>query len=98
VATQVIKKGGKKEVFQPEKLKRAIRGAAKDARLPAKKIKTVVSKVCRPLLKFVSKKKTVKAAVLRKKVLDQLDKIEPIAAKAWRRYEQRRQARKRKRR
>jgi len=95
MATQVIKKGGKKEAFRAEKLKRAIRSAAKDARLPAKKIKTVVSKVCRPVLKFVAKRKTVKTAVLREKVLSQLDKIEPTVAKAWRKYDQKRRAKRR---
>ncbi len=95
MATQVIKKGGEKEAFRTEKLKRAIRKAAKDAHLPAKRIKTVVSKVCRPVLKFVAKRKTVRAAVLRKKVLSQLDKIEPTVAKAWRKYEQSRRARRR---
>lgn len=92
---QVIKRGGKKEAFRPEKLKRSIRDAGKDAHLSAARIKRVVGKVSHAVLKSVAKRKTVTAVILKKKVLSQLDKIEPAAAKAWRKFDRQRRARRR---
>lgn len=89
----VIKRGGKKVPFRPAKLKRSIKIAAKDAHLPATRVKRIVGKVSRAVMKSVAKRKTVATFVLRKKVLSQLDKFEPLAAKAWRKYEKRRRAR-----
>lgn len=95
MAKQVIGRGGKKEPFRAEKIKRSIRSAAKDAHLPAKCVKMVVNKASRPVLAFAAKRKTIATATLRKKVLSQLDKIDPAVAKAWRKYERRRRARRR---
>lgn len=95
MAKEVIKKGGKREPFRAEKLKRSIRIACKDAHLPAARVKKAVLKISRPVLHFAAKRKAVKTAVLRKKVLAGLRKVEPTAAKAWLRYEKRRRARRR---
>ena len=92
MAKEVIKKGGKREPFKAEKIKAAIKAACKDGRVPAKRVKTVVNKVSRSVLKFCSKRKAVATATLKKKVLSQLAKVEPAAARAWRRYEKRRRA------
>lgn len=97
MAKWVIKRGGKKEPFSAAKFERAVKAAAKEAHLPAKRVKTVVGKVSRVVLKFAAKRKTVATATLRKKALAALDKIEPKAAKAWRRHDTRRRARRRKR-
>lgn len=93
----VIKRGGKKVPFSKGKFQKSVRDACKDAHLPAKRIKTVVGKVSRAVLKSVAKRTSVAAAVLRKKALSQLDKVEPAAAKAWRAYDRRRRARRKKR-
>jgi transcriptional regulator NrdR family protein len=89
MAKQVIKKGGKRETFRAAKLVGSIRGACKDARLSAIRTKQVVKKVSGPVLRFAAKRKTVRAAILRKKVLAGLRKAEPAVAKAWLRYEKR---------
>jgi len=93
MAKEVIKKGGKREKFKPEKLKRSIRRACKDAKISAVKAKKIVSKVAAPVLRFARKRKAIKNAVLRTKVLAGLRKAEPAAAKAWLKYEKRRRAR-----
>lgn len=93
MAKEVIKRGGKKEPFKPEKLKKSIRKACVDARVPRAKIKRIVSKVSAPVLKFARKRKTIGYAVLRKKVLTGLKKVEPKAVKSWMKYEKRRRAR-----
>lgn len=97
MAKWVIKRGGKKAPFSAAKFKSSIRKACKDARVPGKRIKTVVNKVARPVLKFAAKRATVKTVVLRKKALAGLAKFEPKAAKAWRKYAARRRARRRRR-
>ena len=91
----VVKRGGKREVFRAEKLKRSIRGACKDVHIAGTRAKRVVAKVAGPVLRFVSKRKTVRASDLRKKVLAGLRKAEPKAAKAWLAHEKRRRARRR---
>jgi transcriptional regulator NrdR family protein len=95
MAKQVIKKGGKCEAFRATKITGSIRGACKDVHLTAVRTKQVVAKVSRPVLRFAAKRKTVRAADLRKKVLAGLRNAEPSAAKAWLRYEKRRRARRR---
>jgi transcriptional regulator NrdR family protein len=95
MAKEVIKKGGKREPFQVKKLKGSIHAACKDADVSAIRTKMVVTKVSGPVLRFAAKRKVIKTAVLRKKVLDGLRKIEPAAAKAWLRHERRRRARRR---
>jgi transcriptional repressor NrdR len=92
----VIKRKGKKEAFRPAKLKRSIAKAARDAHIPAARAKRIAGKVSRLVLKSVGKRKAVATSVLRKKILSKLDKVEPKAAKAWRKYDKRRRARKRK--
>lgn len=95
MAKQIIKRGGKKEAFRAEKIRKSVRGACKDAHIPPVRAKKIVAKVAGPVLRFAAKRKTVKAAVLRKKVLAGLRKAEPRAAKAWLRYERRRETRRR---
>ena len=95
MAKHVIKRGEKKEIFRAEKLKRSIRGAAKDAHLSPARTKMVVGKVSRPILKFAATQKAVRSAVLKKKILWHLARVEPAAAKAWRKYDRRRSARRR---
>lgn len=89
MAKQVVKRGGKREPFRAEKLKKSVRAACKEAHVPAARAKKAMAKVAGPVLRFAAKRKTVRAAVLRKKVLAGLRKLEPAAAKAWLRYEKR---------
>ncbi len=94
MAKWVIKRGGKKAPFRAAKITSAIRGACKDAHLPAKRTKTVVNKVSRAVLKFAAARKVVvRTSDLRKVSLRNLDKVEPKAARAWRKYDAARRAR-----
>ena len=93
MAKQVIKRGGKRETFQAEKIRRSIRNAAKGAQLPAAAVKSVVSKVSRAVLKFAATRKVIATATLQKKILSQLDKTEPGVARAWRKRSRMRRAR-----
>ncbi len=94
MAKWVIKRGGKKEPFRASKISSAIRNACKDAKIPAKRTKTVVNKVSRLVSKFAAKRKVkVRTSDLQKVSLKNLSKIEPKAAKAWRKYNAARRAR-----
>lgn len=94
MAKWVIKRGGGKEPFRVSKITSAIRGACRDIHLPAKRTKTVVNKVSRPVLKFAAARKlTVRTSDLRKVALRHLDKVEPKAARAWRKHDATRRAR-----
>lgn len=95
MAKEVIKRGGRHQPFRAEKIRRSIRMASRDARIPRRRIKTVVSKVSGPVLKFARKRKIVKTSVLRSKVVSRLRRVEPAAAKAWVRYESKKRRRSR---
>jgi transcriptional regulator NrdR family protein len=82
-----IKKGGKKVPFKPAKIPASVRGACKDIHLTPTEVKKVVSKVAGPVLAFARKRVSVKASVIRTKLLAGLRKAEPKAAKAWLKYE-----------
>lgn len=94
MAKWVIKRGGKKVPFRASKITGAIRNACKDAKVPAKRTKTVVNKVSRLVLKFAAKRKVVvRTSDLQKVALKHLSKFEPKAAKAWRKYDAMRRGR-----
>ncbi len=93
MANEVIKRRGKREPFRAEKIRRSISIAVREAHVPAVRVKSVVSKVSGPVLKFAAKRKAIGTATLRQKILAQLDKLEPNAAKVWRKYDRRRQVR-----
>lgn len=95
MATYVIKRGGKREPFRVEKLKKSIRMACKDASIVGIRAKKAVTKVSGPVMRFAAKRKAIKASVLRQKVLAGLKKVEPTAAKAWVWHDKRRRARRR---
>ncbi|MEK7512638.1 MAG: ATP cone domain-containing protein [Patescibacteria group bacterium] len=84
-----IKRGGKKVPFKAEKIKKSVRAALKEAHVPSASAKKMLAKVTGPVLRFARKRKSVKAAVIRMKVLAGLRKAEPKAAKVWLRYEKR---------
>ncbi len=90
MANQVVKKDGSKEPFDAEKVKKAIALAAGDAGLPAERASSVVSQVASVVLEFAASKEEISAIQLKEKILGELDKIEPAAAAAWRKYDQER--------
>jgi transcriptional regulator NrdR family protein len=93
MAKEVIKRGGKREKFRAEKLKKSVRAACKGARIPPARAKKIVSKVSAKVLRFAKTRKAIGTAILRKKTLAALRKTEPAAAMAWLKYDKRRRAR-----
>jgi len=95
MAKEVIKRGGKREKFRAEKIKKSIRMACREARVSQVLAKKIVSKVSAPVLRFARKRKAVGTAVLRKKTLAGLKRVNSAAARAWLKYDRRRRARRR---
>lgn len=88
MATQVIKRDGTREPFDSEKIRRAIEGSARDAGLAPERINEVVNQVSGTVLQFAASKEEIATVELIEKILDELNKIEPRAATAWKKYEQ----------
>jgi len=88
MATQVIKRDGTKEPFNSGKIRKAIESSARDAGLTTERISEVVNQVSGTVLQFAASKEEIATAELLEKILDELNKIEPRAAAAWRKYEQ----------
>ena len=85
----VIKRGGKKEVFNPSKIKRGIERAAKDAKINSLKIKQLISEVADPFIEITKKKKSIKATEIRKSILRRIDRRAKSVSNAWRKFEKR---------
>ena len=88
MATQVIKKDGTKAPFDEEKIKQAVEGAAKDAGLTELQVSETVSLVSDVVLELADSKEEIATSELRDKILSELDKVQPAAAAAWRKYAQ----------
>lgn len=87
---QVIKRGGKRQVFSAIKIRKSIQEAGKDARFSPAKIRELVKEVGDAVIKQYKGKRVVKSIVLRRSILGRLDRRVKSVASAWRRYEKRR--------
>ncbi len=89
--TDVIKRNGKREPFNKEKIKNSIKSAVRDAgyRTPAKK--RLIDKTLDDVNKAVHGKEEISTAKIRNIVINDLeqewDKDQVSVARAWRNYE-----------
>ena len=83
---EVLKKGGKREKFEPEKIKRAINFALEKTEISPEKKKEASEKVFIEVMEFLKDKKQIATVEIEAKILLELDKICPEAAKIWRDY------------
>ena len=89
MATKVLKKGNKrKQRFMPIKIRRSIEKAAKDAKVPAKKIEQLVLDVAEPVIALARKKNVVKTTDLRRSILGRLDRRIKKVSKSWKKFDQ----------
>ena len=88
MAKEVIKKDGTKEPFDAGKIKKAISMAADRAGLSEEKKNEVVEKVTASAVQMADAKEEITTAEIGKKVLSELDSIEPSVSAAWRKYDQ----------
>jgi len=86
--TEVIKKDGTKEPFNPEKIKKSIAGAAQQADIPEERKDEVVYQVAGTVIPMLEGREEIDTSDIKKAILSELDKVEPAVASAWRKYEQ----------
>jgi transcriptional repressor NrdR len=87
MATQVIKRDGSKQPFDPEKIKRAIEGAAREAGVPDDKVLQVATEVSNVVMERTGAQEEIATSELKSIILEELDRVEPSVSAAWRTYE-----------
>jgi len=92
--TTVVKKGGKRQAFSPAKIRRSVERAAKDAKVPPAKRKKLVKEVCDPAIALMKKKRSIKAADIRRSLLGRLARKSKKAASAWRKFDKKKKKKK----
>lgn len=85
---EVIKRDGTRQPFSERKLRSSIENAAKEAAVPASRIKHVISEAVQEPLEWSKGKRAVETRVIRETVLTRLDTIEPKVSEAWRGFDQ----------
>ena len=88
MATNVIKKDESKQPFDEGKLKRSIELAVQDAALSSERTDEVVNQVLPVALAAANSKEEIATSELKETILAEMDKVEPSAAEAWRKYDQ----------
>ena len=88
MATNVIKRDESKQPFDEGKLKRSIKLAVQDAALSLERTDEVVNQVLPVALAAANSKEEIATSELKETILAEMDKVEPSAAEAWRKYDQ----------
>ena len=83
---KVIKKGGKREEFNLNKIKKSLISAIERTELSQEQKNELVEKITRKVLDFAKEKKEVFTAEIEAKILLELEENCPQAAKIWREY------------
>ena len=93
--TTVIKRDGKTRKFSPAKVKSAVMGALRDAKVPKPKRAKIVREVAGPVIKACKKRKTIKGTAIRSQIVKRLRKKCKEGAAAWLKYEKKHRKRRR---
>jgi transcriptional regulator NrdR family protein len=83
---KVIKKGGKREKFNLNKIKKSLISSIERTDLSQEKKDELVEKITKKVLDFAKQKKEVFTAEIEAKILLELDKVCPEAVKLWREH------------
>lgn len=83
---EVIKKGGKREPFNLNKIKKVLILAIEKTNLPQEKKNEIVERITKEILEFFKNKKLVFTSEIEAKILLELEKLAPEAAQIWRQY------------
>ncbi len=90
--TDVIKKDGRRERFDEEKLKASILAAAREAGVMSKRgVEDLIENVSATVIAFSRGKKEVETKTLKDMILTDLDKVEKRISKAWREFDKTKQ-------
>jgi len=86
---EVFKKGGKKELFKEEKIKKSIFNVLSEIDLSQKEREEILNKAILSLREFLKGKSEISTAEIEAKILLELEKISPPAVNIWREYRRR---------
>ncbi len=88
MAKIIIKKDGREQEFDPEKIKISIRKAVEEAGLEEKKINEVVEKVFNAVIEMTDEvEEKIASSQIREKILSTFDEIEEVASQSWRNHD-----------
>jgi len=87
IMTNVVKKKGRIEPFNPNKIKGALQKATIDAGYTVEEKKDIINQVLSNIDKKLDEEKEVKSETIKMCLLTELDKCEPYIAKSWRRFD-----------
>ncbi len=88
MATEVIKKDGRKEPFDPEKIKSSITAAANLTDLSEERKNEVVEQVATAAIQMAEGREEISTSELKQKILSDLDGIEPTISEVWKKHEE----------
>jgi transcriptional regulator NrdR family protein len=83
---EVIKKGGKKEKFNLNKIKKSLILAVEASDISQEKKNKIVEKISKKVFDFAKRKKQIFTAEIEAKILLELEENCPQVAKIWREY------------
>ena len=85
---EIIKKGGAKEQFDKEKIKKSIEKAAIDAGYNLEKIETLINEITKSIEKDAQNKEELDTAMIRASVFNKLEKREPSIVESWKKFDE----------
>jgi transcriptional regulator NrdR family protein len=83
---EVIKKGGEKEKFNLNKIKKSLILAVEASDISQEKKNKIVEKISKKVFDFAKRKKQIFTAEIEAKILLELEENCPQVAKIWREY------------
>jgi len=88
MSSEVVKKGGVKEMLEPDKIRRSITKAIERVNMPEQRKDEIVEEVSEIVISNLKERGDVESSEIRESILSELDRVAPIVANAWREYEQ----------
>ncbi len=79
---KVIKKSGKKQGFDSEKVRKSIKKACKKCNVPKSRLKSVEDKILKEIMK-IAEKREITTAEIRDIILRDLSSLDPAVVRAW---------------
>lgn len=87
MVSKVLKRDGREEDFQVEKLKASVEKAAREAGYPDDRVFEVVEEVSSYIMENVQNLERADTQSMRTLILNHLDELYPEVSAAWRKYD-----------
>jgi len=87
--TVVVKRDGKKEVFDERKIRRSIEAAARDAHLSNENARVLAVDASPNVIEYARNEEQIRTSTIRESLLNRLDTCAPHVSRAWRDFDRR---------